>query len=454
MQSPVALTVVGLSVIVATVAILMRGRHHPIAVMTLIPVAGALLVGSSFGDLAGYFSEGLSSVMNIVVMFIFAIIFFGIMQDVGLFDPVVRGLIRATRGKVMYAALGTAGIGIVAHLDGAGATTFLLTIPALLPLYKALHMSRYVLLTLIAIAASVMNMLPWAGPVGRAASVIEADPAQLWRHLLPLQMVAIVLVFVVAAILGASEQRRIARLRTRADFRGDAGAVDVDAIAEEFMAARRAAHAEAGYSHRRGRIVTAANIVLTFGLVAALLSGLLPPAPAFLIATSLALLVNFAGDEQQKCLRRHAPNALTMAGVIIAAAMFLGVLNETGMLEQIALSLLAVLPSSVGPYLHIIVAYLGVPLELVTSTDAYYFSLLPIVQQAAATFGVSGIGVATALMIGAIIATFVTPFAPALWLAIGLAEANMGRYLRFAFPIVWVFAIVLVTLGLFTGRFE
>lgn len=191
---------------------------------------------------------------------------------------------------------------------------------------------------------------------------------------------------------------------------------------------------------------------LLLGLLAVLLSGLLPPAPAFLLATSLALLLNFSGlDEQQDCLRRHAPNALMMAGVIIAAAMFLGILNETGMLEQIALSLLAVLPAAVGAQLHVIVAYLGVPLELVTSTDAYYFSLLPIVEQTATEYGASSIGVATALLIGAIIATFVTPFAPALWLALGLAGANMGKYLRLAFPIVWIFAIVMVSVAWLIG---
>ena len=90
--------------------------------------------------------------------------------------------------------LGTAAIAIVAHLDGSGSTTFLLTIPALLPLYEAMNISRYVLLTIVALSASVMNMLPWGGPVGRASSVIGPSPNEIWTHLLPVQGIAIVLV--------------------------------------------------------------------------------------------------------------------------------------------------------------------------------------------------------------------------------------------------------------------
>ena len=102
----------------------------------------------------------------------------------------------------MAVTLGTAAIGVVAHLDGSGSTTFLITIPALLPLYRALNMSRYVLITIVAMAASVMNMVPWGGPLGRAGAVVDQQPNAIWVQLLPIQGVAIVLVFLLAALLG------------------------------------------------------------------------------------------------------------------------------------------------------------------------------------------------------------------------------------------------------------
>src|SRR5699024_3932210 len=144
---------------------------NPIIPMTLVPAVGVFLLGYGFEDLANFYESGLGSVMSVVVMFIFAIIFFGILQDIGLFTTVIKALIVSTRGIVMLVTLVSAAIGIVAHFDGSCSTSFLLTSPAFLALYKAMNMSRYVLLTIVAMPASVINMVPWAGPLGRAGTV-------------------------------------------------------------------------------------------------------------------------------------------------------------------------------------------------------------------------------------------------------------------------------------------
>lgn len=438
MTSPLALTLLGLAIIVVTVGLLLKGKTHPIVAMTLIPIVGAVLTGAGVAEISDYYLDGLDRVMNVVVMFIFAIIYFGILSDVGLFEPVITALIRATRGTPLLVTLGTVAIAIVAHLDGSGSTTFLLTIPALLPLYEAMNISRYVLLTIVALSASVMNMLPWGGPVGRASSVIGPSPNEIWTHLLPVQGIAIVLVFIVAAIFGLVESRRSSAGQA-------AGAVNVDAIAQDFARTQQEERSKLKFTQRTGAWVTWVNALITVALIGLLVSGLASPAPTFLVGTALLLVINFASlEDQSDVLRRHAPTALSMAGVILAAAMFLGILDGTGMLEQIALSLIAVLPEAVGPYIHIIVGLLGVPLDLATSTDAYYFSVLPIVQQTAEAFGVSGMGAASAMIVGNVIGTFVSPFSPALWLALGLARGEMGKYIRLAFPVCWAFSIALV----------
>ncbi|MEX3559427.1 MULTISPECIES: citrate:proton symporter [unclassified Corynebacterium] len=451
MQTPLGLTLMGLAIIIITVTILIRGRTTPLVPMTIVPVVGALIAGFGFGEIGDFFEEGLGSVMNVVAMFIFAIIFFGILQDVGLFNPVIRALITATRGNVIAVTVGTAAIGIVAHLDGSGSTTFLLTIPALLPLYTALHISRYVLVTIVALAASVMNMVPWGGPLGRAGSVVNQETHQIWMHLLPIQGVCVVMVLAIAAALGVWQKRRIAKLRAAGQLEGE-GAVDVNAIAGDFIRKQKQEQEDKGFRNRTGRVVTILNVAVILLVLVALLSGLLPPAPAFLLAATVALLINFdSQSEQTDALRRHAPNALSMAGIILAAAMFLGVLNGAGMLEAIAQQLIAILPASVGPYLHVIIGLLGVPLDLMTSTDAYYFSILPIVQETVANFGVSGMGAASALIIGNVIGTFVSPFSPALWLALGLARADMGKYLKIAFPLAWAFSVAIVLVAFVFG---
>ena len=193
------------------------------------------------------------------------------------------------------------------------------------------------------------------------------------------------------------------------------------------------------------------NIVLTLAVILAMLINIAPPEFAFMIGVSLALVINFKSvDEQMERLRAHAPNALMMAAVICSRYV-LGVLNETGMLKAIATDLIKVIPAEVGPYLHIIVGLLGVPLDLLTSTDAYYFAVLPIVEQTAGQFGVPSVSTAYSMVIGNIIGTFVSPFSPALWLAIGLAEANMGTYIKYAFFWIWGFAIVMLVIAMLMG---
>ncbi|GAA2092503.1 MULTISPECIES: citrate:proton symporter [Brevibacterium] len=448
-EPDVLLTTVGLLSIAATVGLLIWGKVSPVVAMVVVPLVGALVTGASFTDLQEWFDGGLVSVMSVVVMFIFAIIYFGILSDAGLFDPVIRGLILATRGRVVLVTVGTVLIGAIAHLDGAGATTFLLTIPALLPLYNALGMSRYLLLLLLALSASIMNMVPWGGPLARTATTTGIDPAELYRELLPVQGVAMVLLLCLAVLLGLREKKRVA---AHAGVAAGSGPVDVKQIAEDFTARQLASREEVRRDIAGGRVVYWANVVLTVALLTVMLGGWLSPALTFLTGVALALPLNFrTAKAQMDRIKVYAPNALMMAAVIIAAAVFLGVLRDSGMLESIALSLLAVIPSGVGSYLHVIVGFLGVPLDIMTSTDAYYFSVLPLVDATAGQFGVATTSTAFALLLGNIIGTFVSPFSPALWLALGLAEANMGKHLKYSFFITWAFSIVLLLIAILMG---
>lgn len=445
------LTTVGLSIIVVTVGLLIWGKVSPVVAMAAVPVIGALTLGFGLADIQEFFSSGLSSVMEVVVMFIFAIIFFGILSDAGIFDPVIRGLILMTRGRVILVAMGTVLIGALAHLDGAGATTFLLTIPALLPLYKALNMSRYLLLLLVSLSASIMNMVPWGGPLIRAASVIGEDPGELYQPLIPLQGIGLLMLLGLSVVLGLREIRRI----NKQVFAGTIEAaeqVNVRTIADDFTARQVEDRKDLQGKINAHPVVFWINIVLVLTVITVMLAGWLSPALTFLLAVAIALPLNFnAAQLQMERMRAHAPNALTMAAVIIAAAVFLGVLNESGMLESIALSLLTVIPDSVGPYLHLIVGFFGVPLDMLTSTDAYYFSVLPLVEATGAQFGIDSASTAYALLVGNIIGTFVSPFAPAVWLAMGLAEANIGKHIRYSFLIMWGFSIALLLVAVLLG---
>lgn len=437
------LSIIALLTIVTIVALLISNKITPIVALVLVPIVAAFVAGFNFAEIGDFFNSGIESVISVVIMFIFAILFFGIMQDVGLFDPLINKMIAVSKGNVIAVAVGTVLIAAVAQLDGSGASTFLITIPALLPLYKRLKMNPYLLLLLIGMSASIMNMMPWAGPLGRTAAVLGMDVTELWRPLIKVQVIGLVLLVGLAVLLAIREKRLIAK---RGDFNKELYQ-EVDPLVEGAEDERSIKAA----ALRRPKLLWA-NALLALSVIGVLVWGVIPAGLAFMIGVSIALPLNYADmKDQMERIKDHAPNALLMAAIILAAGSFLGILEGTLMLDSVANDLVTILPAFVIPYLHLIIGFFGVPFDLLLSTDAYYFALLPIVEQVVTGFGVSSLSAAYAMVIGNVIGTFVSPFSPALWLALGLAGLEMGRHIRYSLLIMWGFSIVLLVISMLIG---
>ncbi|HZW68036.1 MAG TPA: citrate:proton symporter [Pseudogracilibacillus sp.] len=427
------LSIIGFITIVLIVAILLRGKTIPIIPLIIIPIIAALVTGFSLVEIGEFFTEGSSKVMNVVIMFIFAILYFGLMQQVGLFDPLINRMVQITQGNVITISIGTVIIAAIAHLDGSGASTFLITIPALLPLYQRMKMNPYLLLLLIGGSASVMNMIPWAGPLGRAASVLEMDVTELWRPLIPIQIIGMILMIGLAILLGIMEKRRIERTYGSTTF-------VVEKVKEQ-----------ASSKEKKPKLLWF-NLILTILVVIMLVWGVFPAGLVFMIALSIALIVNFStADEQNETIKKHAGNALTMGTIILAAGSFLGILSGTGMLDSIATDAVKIIPEAVSPHIHLIIGFLGMPLDLLLSTDAYYFALLPVAEQIGVSFGISSLATTYAMIIGNIVGTFISPFSPALWLALGLAGLEMGKHIRYSFFWLWGVSLILLIVSYIMG---
>jgi CitMHS family citrate-Mg2+:H+ or citrate-Ca2+:H+ symporter len=286
------LAIVGLIIIISIVGLLIAKRISPVVGMILIPSVGALILGHSIGDLVKYFNSGLDQVMSVVIMFIFAIIFFGLLTDAGLFKPLVKRLILITRGNVIIVCIMTALIGTIIQLDGAGATTFLLSIPALLPLYKALNMNKYLLILLLGLSASVMNMVPWGGPMARTASVLHAKSVnELWYGVIPVQIVGIFLVLIFAVYLGFREKRRINRAVAKGEIQ-DTQHVDVHKLVEVYERDQEVKFPVRGMAVKHPW-VNWINVILTLAIIVIMLLNIAPPEFAFMIGVAIALIVNF-----------------------------------------------------------------------------------------------------------------------------------------------------------------
>lgn len=279
-----SLSIIGFLTIIIIVALLITNKVTPIVAMVLVPLVAALVAGFEFAEIGEFFSAGILTVMNVAIMFIFAILFFGVMQDAGLFDPLIRQMIKLTRGNIITVSIGTVLVAAIAQLDGAGASTFLITIPALLPLYKHLKMSPYLLLLLIGGSASIMNMVPWAGPIGRTASVLNVDVTELWRPLIPIQLIGIVLMIGLAVLLGLREKRRISKLYGLVSAEEAAAAVekvngDSDKTDDKELLARP-------------KLIWV-NAILFLSVIGVLVWGIIPAGFAFMIGLSIALPLNY-----------------------------------------------------------------------------------------------------------------------------------------------------------------
>lgn len=428
------LTLIGTLIISVIVYLLLTEKVSPMIALVLVPLVGAVVAGFSIDDLNKFYASGIKSVVQIAIMFIFAIIFFGIMNDVGLFQPLINLLIKLTKGNVIAVTVGTVLISVLAQLDGAGASTFLLVVPPLLPLYKKLRMNPYLLFLLLASSAGLINMLPWGGPTGRIASVLNLDVAVVYQPLIQVQFVGLFFILIMAVLLGVREKRRIAKEYGNQpyDIRFDPAVNTQQTLEQKSQAPARPKYFWL-------------NVVLLLVTLGVLISAILPSGYVFMIAVALALLINYRSPKEQLArITAHSGGAIQMASIILGAGTFLGILKESGMLSAIATDLVTILPDVMVQYLHIIIGVLGVPLELVFSTDAYYFGLFPIVEHITSQAGVPSLSAGYAMLIGSIVGTFISPFSPALWMGLGLAKLSMGQHIRYSF--FWIWGISVLTL--------
>ena len=334
-----------------------------------------------------------------------------------------------------WLGLGTAAIASISHLDGAGASTFMVTIPAMLPAYQRVRMDPVVLTCTTALAAGTMNMLPWGGPTTRAAASLEVSASALFLPVTPAMLVGMAGVFVFAIRLGRLERARLGRA---ADAE-DAGEIETPVV----PASREDRHAWVWYF----------NAALTAATLAALFAELVPLPLIFLVSAALALLVNYpdAGTQRDR-LTAHGSAAMMMVTTIFAAGVFTGILTKSGMLGAISDDLVRVLPDSALRHLPVLTGMASMPLSLVFDPDSFYFGLLPILGEASQAAGGSAIEVGRAAVLGQMTTGFpVSPLTPATFLLVGLAGVDLGEHQRRTIPYAFAVTILMTLAALATG---
>ena len=441
------LALFGLLIVIGFMILIMTRKASPFTSLILVPliigvIAGAINQwGFSALDIPKYAIAGMISdadlkikgVAGTALMLLFAILYFAIMIDTGLFDPSVKWILRLVKGDPLKVTLGTITLTLIVSLDGDGSTTYMICVAAMLPLYKRLGMSPLVMACLMMLASGIMNLTPWGGPTARAASALHVDPSDVFVPMIIPMLCSIAWLYFIGYMYGRMERKRL-------------GIIELDVSHGDNI--QISSNPEANRAHLRWF-----NALLTICLMICLVKGVLPMSILFMIALAIALVVNYKDINMQKDLvAHHAGSALNVVGIIFAAGIFTGILAGTGMVDSMSKELVAIIPQSMGPFLAPITAVLSMPLTFFMSNDAFYYGVLPVLSEAALHYGITPVEMARASIVGQPV-HLLSPLVPSTYLLCGLAGIDLGQHQKFAIKWAIITCLVMMFAAIICGVF-
>ena len=417
----------GFITIIVLLAVIMLKKMSPLVALISVPVITALIGGHGL-NIGKYINDGVKSIAPTGTMFIFAILFFGILTDAGTFQPIIDQILKIVGKDPIKIAIGTAILAMIVHLDGSGAVTFLVTVPAMLPLYEALGMRKTTLATIVALGAGVMNILPWGGPTIRAATSLKIPVTELFNPLLIPVLAGILFVLFVAFKLGRDEKIRIGNIE---DIN-----IDTNNLGEK--------------KEIRNFIVNILTIVVA---IVVLVSGKLSPTVVFMIAFCISIVINFPSvKEQKERVDAHAKAALMMASILFAAGAFIGIMQKSGMITEMSTVIVKTIPQSLGSYMAVITGVISMPASLLFDPDSFYFGVMPVLATTAQEFGSSAIAVGRAAILGQMTTGFpVSPLTASTFLLVGLTGVELGEHQKKTIPYAFLTTIVMLIVAIVTG---
>ena len=421
----------GFILIFVIIALLMSKKVSVHLALTIPPIIAALILGSSVTDIGDYISAGITTNASTAIMLAFAVLFFSILYDAGMFDPIIKGVIRLAGGDPVKIAFATVVVAIISHLDGSGATTFLITCSSFLPVYRAIGMRISVLAMCTGLTAGVMNLLPWGGPTLRASVSLSMDVTELFMPMIPWMIGGLITIFIMAFILGMRERRRIGIRKDVVNSIGSTATAEEEAL------------------KRPNRTVI--NLIFCVLAIVVILTTWLPALVTFVVGVPIVLLINYPNPkEAQQRIMAACPTAFYTASIILAAGVMTGILTNTGMIEQMALSIARVFPTGLGAFVTPVIAFFSPILYIFIDADSFYYGLLPVLSAAFEVVGIAPANVAHAMLVGQIIFAC-QPVTASSWLLCSYCGIDMSDMQKLILPMGLVIAVVCILIGLPLG---
>lgn len=446
------LALLGYLMIIVFMFLLLRKMISPFAGLILVPLAFGFIVAAyqhvSFLEVFDWIYQGLyyqfngtkvkAGVAPTITLLLFAILFFSIMLDVGLFDPLSKLLIKWAKGDPLKLCLATAAISMVVSLDGDGTTTVLIVTAAVLSLFKKMKMNQLYLAVLIAIPNSIMNLVPWSGPMARAMPVLNIGPKEFFTPLIPGMIGAIILTVYMAYSYGKKERARLGYTVGSSIINDSDLAHIITSINEDPEGLKKPK-------------LLLFNFALTVFIMVLLILDVVNGGLLFLIGTAVALIVNFKDPNlQAKRLTANGAEALGPVSLVFGAGVIMGILNGSGISTAMAEQIVSLLPASMGGYIPLLLALISLPGLFFLPNDAFYFGILPVIAPIAYSFGATPVDIGVASLMGQAV-RFASPLVAFLYVLVDRTEVSFvdyqKEYLKWGIPSYFIQLIIAILIG-------
>ncbi len=426
------LAIYGLATIIVFLLLIMTKRMSVITALVIVPIVFAFIAGFNYIEIGEMALAGIKQVAPTGILLMFAVLYFSVMLDAGLFDPVIAFIVSSVKGDPLKVVMGTAILTMFVHLDGDGTATFMIVLSTFLPIYKKLGMSRLILAGIVALSVGPMHLVPWSGTSVRAISTMNSDAVHMFNPNIPAMFGGIVWVLFVAYIFGRRERKRLGIIRF--DYNHQDNFTDVQRTL------------------RRPKLILL-NAVLTISLILVLLMGAVPPPALFVVASIVALMINYSKPaDQQKIMKAHGANIFLVSSMIFAAGIYSGILTGSKMVEAMATALVNLIPQQHASLIPAITAVISMPASILFTPDAYYYGVVPVLSHTCAQLGVDPLEVGRASLLGQMTVGFpLSPLTASTFLLIGMAEIELGDHQKFIFKWAWGTTIVMTMVALLTG---
>lgn len=402
--------------------------------LCIVPVLCAVGLGYPINEISGFVMDSCNKTMKASgYMVLFALIYFTMLSESGMFHILVKQFLKLFRGSmdIYLVMIMTSVIAAIGMLTSSVITAYLIVFPIMIPLYEKMKFNKISAMIIAQTAIAAMCFLPWGIAVVNSAVFAGVDALELSRRLVPVSICYIPAMILQWIYFGRQHKKQNGIMHIDWDCKNDASDEEENGL------------------KRPGLFWI--NLIIFMLVIIVLAFNLVPSYLVFVFASFVTILLDYPEPGDYQMLWNKAGkkffNTLFM---LIGISFFIGIFQETGMVEAFAKLLVSLFPNAFSRYLHIVLAVIMV-VVIRFMPNKIYNSMYPVLISIGQKFGLAGTDVIAPFVTNMSLATGSSPFTAATNVGTGLLEIDTEKYCNTAMKVQTVTNAVILAVALITG---